>query len=422
MADKTLIEWVRNPDGSEGATWNIVTGCSLASPGCSNCYAMKLAGTRLKHHPSRVGLTQETRTGPVWTGEVRFNADWLRQPLRWTKPRAIFVDAHGDLFHEGVPFEWLDQIFAVMATAAQHIFQVLTKRSARAREYLNDTSPERMKARNKALRELAKDPNATMCWPLPNVWLGVSVEDQRRADERVADLLMTLAAVRWISAEPLLGEVFLGAIPMELPWRHELGTYSALDGTWTPAVGDAEYENRTAETGLPKINWVVVGGESSHDALPMLPRWARSLRDQCATAGTAFLFKQWGEWQCASRMDKRCSGNSLRWRRDKTGCFTTATPPYPWRPFENSGRLTMAELIVHGYSISEAIQAALVERMKEGLFKAEAIEKEACRLGVPLFSEKREPTAMRTADRIIQRERKRGNIKLERPFWRWIGE
>ena len=107
MADGTHIEWT-------DATWNPVTGCSVVSPGCTNCYAMKLAGTRLKHHPSREGLTRETKAGPVWTGEVRFNREWLTQPLGWKRPRRIFVCAHGDLFAEGVPDEWIDQVFAVM--------------------------------------------------------------------------------------------------------------------------------------------------------------------------------------------------------------------------------------------------------------------------------------------------------------------
>ena len=121
MSDGTKIEWT-------DATWNPITGCSVVSPGCTNCYAMKLAGTRLQHHPSRTGLTKDTKAGPVWTGEVRFNEQWLDEPLRWKRPRMIFVCAHGDLFAEGVPDEWIDKTFAVMALAPQHIFQVLTKR------------------------------------------------------------------------------------------------------------------------------------------------------------------------------------------------------------------------------------------------------------------------------------------------------
>lgn len=129
MADGTHISWAE-------ATWNIVTGCQVLSPGCKRCYAMKLAGTRLKHHPSRQGLTIETKSGAVWNGLVRFNEQWLDQPLRWAKPRMIFVCAHADLFYEAVPDQWIDRVFAVMALAPQHVFMVLTKRTARMRDYL----------------------------------------------------------------------------------------------------------------------------------------------------------------------------------------------------------------------------------------------------------------------------------------------
>src|SRR5690606_24715195 len=151
---------------------NPITGCSVVSPGCTNCYAMRLAGTRLKDHPSRAGLTTMSKAGPVWNGTVRFNDKWLDQPLRWKRPRMVFVCAHGDLFHEAVPDEWIDQVFAVMELCPQHIFQVVTKRSKRLRRYLTANTP------------------------LLNVWLGVSVEDQARAGERIPDLLATPAAVR----------------------------------------------------------------------------------------------------------------------------------------------------------------------------------------------------------------------------------
>ena len=134
MADRSRIEWT-------DATWNPITGCSVVSPGCTNCYAMKLAGGRLRNHPSRQGLTRLQKKGagwrPVWTGEVRFNEQWLDQPLRWQRPRRVFVCAHGDLFHEHVPDEWIDRVFAVMALAGDHTFQVLTKRAERMHEYLS---------------------------------------------------------------------------------------------------------------------------------------------------------------------------------------------------------------------------------------------------------------------------------------------
>lgn len=288
MADNTKIEWT-------DATWNPITGCSVVSPGCTNCYAMKLAGTRLKNHPTRAGLTTDSKAGPVWNGKVRFNESTLRDPLKWRRPRMIFVCAHGDLFAENVPDEWIDQVFAVMALAPQHTFQVLTKRPERMRDYLTRAAGNgRQDIRNHLAWEVtsivmnlwhpdwksegidgphrSRGIAAFTAWPLPNVWLGVSVEDQKRADQRIPILLETPAAIRWISAEPLLG-------PLEIVRHLELG-------------------HLYSELGLssPGLDWVVVGGESGHDARPMHPNWARSLRDQCAATDTPFLFKQWGNW------------------------------------------------------------------------------------------------------------------------------
>lgn len=262
MADHSSIEWT-------DATWNPITGCSIVSPGCTNCYAMKLAGTRLKHSPSRQGLTKDTKAGPVWTGEVRLNEQWLDQPLRWKRPRKIFVCAHGDLFAENVPDEWIDRVFAVMALAPHHTFQVLTKRAERMREYLDP----RGEPATKRISRLA--PNTLLKLPLPNVWLGVSAERQQEADERIPHLLATPAAIRFVSAEPMLGPIDFyetsAAMPIDRhPWK---------DGPI-----------------LQGIDWIIVGGESGQGARPMHPDWARSIRDQCAAAGVAFHFKQWGRW------------------------------------------------------------------------------------------------------------------------------
>lgn len=284
MADNTLIEW------SE-ATWNPITGCSLASPGCTNCYAMKLSGTRMRHHWSRKGLTRDTKAGPVWTGEVRFNQEWLDQPLRWKRPRLIFVCAHGDLFHESVPDEWIDRVFAVMALAPQHTFQVLTKRSARMREYFS-APILRQQMRGDFVREINRSglnpkkgctPDAIFApYPLRNVWLGVSVEDEQRADERIPDLLATPAAVRWLSCEPLLSRLRL--------WQYLVPTYP-------------EHPEYRSEGNLlipvatrPALDWIVAGGESGPGARPMHPDWARELRDDCAKFRVPFFFKQWGDW------------------------------------------------------------------------------------------------------------------------------
>lgn len=271
MSDNTKIEWT-------DATWNPITGCSVVSAGCKNCYAMKLAGTRLKHHPSRAGLTINTSNGPVWNGEVRFNRDWLDQPIKWKRPRMIFVCAHGDLFHESVPDEWVDRVFAVMALCPQHTFQVLTKRPERMREYMGDLHPgsKRVLAIRQAtspLMAIAGNPSFAIHFPLPNVWLGVSVENQEAADERIPLLLDTPAAIRWISAEPLLGPVDIS--------------------NWI----DPDYFTGCADDGIKGLHWVVAGGESGLNARPMHPDWARLLRNQCNEAGVAFHFKQWGEWK-----------------------------------------------------------------------------------------------------------------------------
>jgi len=286
MADNTHIEWT-------DATWNVVTGCAVVSPGCTNCYAMKLAGTRLRDHPSRKGLTRDSKAGPVWNGQVRFNADWLTQPLRWTKPRKIFVCAHGDLFHEGVTDDQLDQVFAVMALAPQHVFQVLTKRPERMREYLTASNRQLHIAQAGTPHDGAGElwwGRFLKPWPLPNVWLAVSVEDQTRAEQRIPALLETPAAVRWISAEPLIGPVNLKNIETTPP---RVAYLNALSGRRMTCEAGGPYMEVPA---LPGLDWVVVGGESGQGSRPMHPDWARNLRDQCADAGVAFLFKQWGDW------------------------------------------------------------------------------------------------------------------------------
>jgi protein gp37 len=278
MADGTHIEWT-------DATWNIITGCSVVSAGCKHCYAMKLAGTRLQHDPSRAGLTIETKAGPVWNGQVRFNERWLDLPLRWKRPRRIFVCAHGDLFHEAVPDAWIARVFAIMAAAPQHAFQVLTKRPERMRDWFElvgdlDAAQGRLHESLKGImgyENPARPAINLTTWPLPNVWLGVSVEDQAAAGERIPYLLTTPAAVRWISAEPLLGPLDLSNV-----WPDGTATMNALTGDASHLLGMRE---RAAS-----LDWVVAGGESGPGARPMHPAWARSLRDQCAAACVPFLF------------------------------------------------------------------------------------------------------------------------------------
>jgi len=314
MSDGTKIEWT-------DATWNPITGCSVVSPGCTNCYAMKLAGTRLQHHPSRTGLTKDTKAGPVWTGEVRFNEQWLDEPLRWKRPRMIFVCAHGDLFAEGVPDEWIDKIFAVMALAPQHIFQVLTKRPERMREYLTGgrRGGHLLVAAQLQFKFPIPSPAPWPHMPLPNVWLGVSVEDQKRADERIPILLNTPAAIRWISAEPLLGPLDLdkdGAVNMD------------SGRSYLRSWGRNDWYSRG-------LDWIVAGGESGVGARPMHPHWVYALRDQCAIADVPFLFKQWGNWIIASEenghTDRSMATNDAIWldidgRQAKPSCDGMSEP------------------------------------------------------------------------------------------------
>lgn len=295
MADQTHIEWT-------DATWNPITGCSVVSPGCTNCYAMQLAGTRLKRHESRAGLTREVNGNHVWTGEVRLNEAWLTQPLTWSKPRRIFVCAHGDLFHESVPDEWIDKVFAVMALAPQHTFQVLTKRPERMREYFtkpvigNPVTAKRShviwQTMYGAVRTIQQGHildswyggPTNKQWPLPNVWLGVSVEDQVRAEARIPHLLRTPAAIRFVSAEPLLGAVYLQLWLRPRVQHARDCAYVVCDGPAPCTCGSYDC-----------IDWVIAGGENG--PRPMHPAWARNLRDDCTKAKVPFFFKQWGSWQ-----------------------------------------------------------------------------------------------------------------------------
>ncbi len=271
MADKTGIEWT-------DATWNPVTGCAKVSAGCKHCYAERNWG-RLQHLPAYAGR--------AFTN-VATHADRLDQPIRWAKRRMIFVNSMSDLFHPAVPDGFIDSVFGVMWAClygrneqAGHIFQVLTKRADRMRDYMR---ADRREAWAKAAVHHGGgiDPDGiydqvlSFEGPHPRIWLGVSVEDQAAADERIPMLLQTPAAVRWISAEPLLGPVSLRL--------ERLGHWNAL----------AIKSNQPWAT--TRLHWVVVGGESGPKARPMRPEWARSLRDQCASGGVPFFFKQWGEW------------------------------------------------------------------------------------------------------------------------------
>jgi len=251
MADNTHIGWT-------DATWNPVRGCSRVSPGCGGanheggCYAEKIAARFSGPGQPYEGFARRTPNGGQWTGKLALVEESLDLPLRWKRPRRIFVNSMSDLFHEALPDAAIDQVLEVIGACDDqdrgHIFQILTKRGVRQRDYMR--SARAYDAWNR--RCMAQE-----AWPPRNIWLGVSVEDQERK-HRIDELRATPAAIRFLSLEPLLED--LGAID------------------------------------LTGIHWVIVGGESGPRARPMHPDWARSLRDQCQAAGVAFFFKQWGEW------------------------------------------------------------------------------------------------------------------------------
>lgn len=235
----TKIEWTDE-------TWNPVTGCTKASEGCDHCYAETIAHrfTGTKAYPNGFDVT--------------LRPERLDQPLRWKRPRKVFVNSMSDLFHKDVPDDYIARVFAAMALAPQHTFQVLTKRPGRMRSLLSSEQFESAVFLATEGRFEGYFP-----WPLPNVWLGTSVENQKWADVRIPLLLDTPAAIRFLSCEPLLGPIDLFA------WNIDRGM---------------------------RVDWVIVGGESGPHARPMHPDWARQLRDDCLTAGIPFHFKQWGEW------------------------------------------------------------------------------------------------------------------------------
>jgi protein gp37 len=253
MSGKSKIQWT-------DATWNPVTGCTKVSEGCRNCWACRLAATRLKHNPRYEGLATIHNGLSEWSGQVRLHSDLLDLPLHWRKPRKIFVCPQADLFHDVVPFEFIKRVWDVAAQRLDHTFQILTKRAERMLEFG---------------RWMAGADDLSIAeWPR-NCWLGVSVEDQKTADERIPVLLQTPAAIRFVSYEPALGPVKFN----ERWFRYQ-------------SAGGYHFEDA--------IDWVIAGGESGPHARPTHPDWFRSARDQCQAAGVPFFFKQWGEWLAAT--------------------------------------------------------------------------------------------------------------------------
>lgn len=233
MSAKSTIEWT-------DATWNPVTGCTKVSQGCKNCYAETWANRKMGE------FSKDKNRGFT---DIICHGDKLNIPSKWQKPKRIFVNSMSDLFHEEVPFGFIDKVFQVIEKCERHTFQILTKRPERMQEFFR------------------KAP-----WRLKNVWLGVSVEDQKTADKRIPILLQVPAVVRWISAEPLLGEIDLNAF-----------------------LGVPQNEKDFFRD-LIKLDWVVVGGESGSKARPINYFWVKRILHSCIATNVPFFFKQWGQW------------------------------------------------------------------------------------------------------------------------------
>jgi protein gp37 len=323
VSDKTKIEWT-------DSTWQVTRGCTRVSEGCKHCYAERIASRFDGPGKPFEGLIHPKTNG--WNGKVITLPQNLQIPWRWSKGRNIFVNSMSDLFHEDVPFEFIAAVFWVMSVTTRHTYQVLTKRPERMLAFFewlleksdcgwplhhqeagwymteaisdaSDATPEVKALGWTPWREGKRHGGYDNCgpgWPYENVWLGVSVEDQATADERIPLLLRCPAAVRFLSCEPLLGPIDLTRIPVPVDMDEPVARCNVLQASdWTNgAAGN-------------NIDWVIAGGESGPGARPMQPDWARSLRDQCAAGQTStgtsipFFFKQWGEY--LHETDSRCA-------------------------------------------------------------------------------------------------------------------
>lgn len=330
MSDGTGIQWT-------DATWNPIRGCSRVSAGCMNCYAEKVAARFSGPGLPYEGLVKRTSHGPAWTGTVDLVRDALYLPIRWRKPRRIFVNSMSDLFHEGVEDEWIDKVFAVMGACQHHTFQVLTKRPQRMLEWFSerwqpvpeatqrdhynrlslvasrfgkslppfrlDTEGETRYHQVESEFDWMEIPTTDLfftpdgrsrfmasSWPFPNVWLGVSVEDQATADERIPLLLRTPAAKRFVSYEPALEAVNVARYLSKQCDNGSVPGPHPGSGVMCPICDGLNLGN------CDGIDWIIVGGESGPGARPFDIRWARDVIAQCKTAGTAVFMKQAGSF------------------------------------------------------------------------------------------------------------------------------
>lgn len=304
---KTKIEWCIKP-GTKPETWNPTTGCNKVSQGCKNCYAEIM-------HKRLMGMYPSKYNQPFLDGAVA-HEDTLLIPFKWKTPRTVFVNSMSDLFHHKVSFEFIKNVFITMALTPQHTYIILTKRPHIMKQFFEELNINELwyAARSNALRKGLDMFDKTFPFPLPNVWLGVSCENQETADERIPLLLQVPAAIKFLSCEPLLGML---------------------------NITNYLYEDLLCPSN--KIHWVITGGESGYNARPMHPDWARFLRDQCKAADVPFFFKQWGEWLPIKFKDN-----------------------VPSKICKQIGRFTSCHLWIKGENVNEEIYPNAVNMVKVG--------------------------------------------------------
>lgn len=293
MAINTKIEWT-------DATWSPVTGCTKVSPGCKHCYAERLW--------KRLSAKNMPYHGREFTN-VQCHPERLNQPLRWRKPRRVFVNSMSDLFHENIPFEFIASIFAVMSVTTRHTYQVLTKRPERMKEFfewvLGDAHIYDFSADEKISGHWPEHIEWDKCgydncgplFPYENIWIGVSVEDQQTADERIIQLLRCPAAVRWLSIEPMLGPILFRPYTLTERPCFVCSIEDKLDeprGTQSHPINCGwRHDNDKRGSG---IDWIVVGGESGPKAREMKTRWIDSIVNQCCENNVPLFVKQMGSY------------------------------------------------------------------------------------------------------------------------------
>jgi protein gp37 len=270
MSD-TKIEWAEK-------TWNPITGCTKISEGCKNCYAERMS----KRLAGRYGYPKDKPFA------VTFHEDRLQEPLKWRNPSMIFVCSMGDLFHDDVETKWLDKVFAVMALCPQHTFLLLTKRPENMQKYITSKNKFGDSSICKAINDIpASLGNRVGCLEIPfsNVWLGVTAENQREANNRIPILLETPTIKRFVSIEPMLEFISLD----------ELDVYRSITQKIDSLSGYHFYPEKRATININKLDWIICGGETGQKARQMQVEWARNLRDQCKYAGVPFFFKKLGQ-------------------------------------------------------------------------------------------------------------------------------